>query len=91
MNQKYADLIAWLIDDQIYSGTTIASLALKRWPGLERIQLFRIRLAMNCCAQAYLPKNADGLLSLPGKDRVPGWFGWRWKQIWQRDQTGVCI
>jgi len=49
----------------------------------EKLEKMRMRIVLGRLARKYgFPLNGDGLVAIPLLQVwVPGWFGWRWKQI----------
>ena len=85
---KYRDLLLSLEDDDIYTPSTIATLAKNRgmfesaWddPKGIRLEHQRIRITMGRFSNNNnFPDKGDGQVVVPGQPPIPGWFGWRWK------------
>ena len=85
---KYKDLLLSLEDDDIYTPSTIATLAKhcgmfkpeKEDPRARRLEHHRIRITMGRFSNNNnFPNDGDGQVTVKGQPPIPGWFGWRWK------------
>lgn len=86
--RKYGYLIDRLNPNQVYSAASIARFA--RDIGFissdleeeEKATLHRrIRIAMSIFSRNHkFSRMGDGMVEIPGKAAVCGWYGWRWQR-----------
>lgn len=86
---KYAHFIELLAAFEIYSPASIVGLLIeqghlgKRPADIKR-QGQRIRVALVRLSHSRnFPTRGDGLVIVHGQRPLPGWYGWRWKTIFE--------
>jgi len=86
--RKYGYLIDKLNPNQIYSAASIARLAGENGfisaslEDSEKTTMHRrIRIALSIFSRTHnFSRNGDGMVKIPGKASVSGWYGWRWQR-----------
>lgn len=83
---KYHALVKALVDETVYTPSTIAAFALQSGfiresdPEACNLAKQRIRITLGRFSNNHhFPDGGDGRVTLRGQAPTPGWFGWRWK------------
>lgn len=92
--RKYGYLIDKLNPHQVYSAASIARFA--REIGFishdldeaeKATQHRRIRIALSIFSRTHnFSRIGDGMVKIPGKASVCGWYGWRWQREFERKE-----
>jgi len=97
--RKYGYLIDRLDPHEIYSAASIARLAREIGfieEGLDEDEKAtrhrRIRIAMSIFSRNHqFPKMGDGMVEIPGKAAVCGWYGWRWQREFRQPPSKKAV
>ena len=87
--KKYIFIVSRLDDQTLYSPAKISHFAASYYshlnPEVRRNRLQRIRITMARFATKHrFPHEGDGMVTIKGQAPTPGWYGWRWKETYGR-------
>lgn len=84
---KYSIILNQLDPNRLYTAASVATFArnhlLLQGETEARVQRSyqRVRIALGSFSRKRnFPPEGDGLVTTPGRQSFPGWYGWRWQQ-----------